>query len=562
MSDVVQRSVVIDGKTIIIYNNRKADLLKYSDLYDPDNPIAGKVIPSVDSIVVKEDSTLWRVSAVDATTYKSTLVAISYVLTDNENNQTSVISYNNDKFRLYIDKRTNPYKAVVDAKLLFYGTNLKEYVLIRYDNAGAEEIISAYYDNTGKYISDRIPLASLSEDQLAYKYPTNCHTLAELADDQQVVLRVYNNLGVVAAEITLLAKTAGWFNDLQSTINPIVEFNVTALQMNGDDFFVHAKQDPSQINMMPYVIYADGTRSEVPIDSMKCFCYGLEDFVPDYPGRTQTLIFKYFLNNKEKKAIGNYDENFLTCTKKIQVVSNYIDYEAKVTVVPLYDGTSKSWHLRYFVYTTGRDAVYDITDAVTYTKGKEFDGKKLNVEQEVEINFDLQPFLNTDQVLPGLQNFCITVKDPSVYDRYVMRSDDTADHYYGADGSVTRRPVIYYDEDRNGYFIPTSIFGTKDDVIESFYVLADPLYNTKSETKAPTPTHFLLRDSSNGKIIIGGPVSIENYGQLMTLLRGTTLNPKDTVVVEFLLESTDNEFLILYGVPVDIASGTWTYQGE
>lgn len=557
MSDTLEKTVVVDGKTVIIYNNLKADLLQYSDLYIPSAPVAGSVIPSVNSIIVKEDNTLWRVTGVHPTTYESTLVPVAYVLTDGEKNSISVISYDNDVFKLYIDKRTDPYKLVVDSKLLFFGTNLKDYILVRYNDDGTEEIVSAYYDASGTYVSDRVPMTSF-ESQLAYKYPTNCHTLSNLEDGEQVSLRVYNNVGTVSAEITIVVKEAGWFNDVQSHTNPIVEFNVDCLQTVGDDFYINAKQDVDALNMLPYVIYADGTKTSIQIDKMKCFVYGLEDFVPDYPGRTQTLIFKYFLNASEKTTLG-VDKNFLTCTKQLTVVSNYVDNETKISVIPLYNASSSSWYLRYFAYTTARDAVYDITDLVTYSTDLGFDGTKLGFEQHVEINFDLQSIFNNEDTLPGVQSFRITVKSPEVYERYLIRSDDTSTHYFGVDGSITRRPIIHHDAEKSCYFIPTSIFGKVDDVIESFYTLADPLYNTKTETKAPTPTHFLVRSSTSGRIIVGGAIPIENYGKGFNTLTGIQPQDKETVIVEFIQEVDDTQ-LVLFGVPVDIVGGM-TYQG-
>lgn len=550
-----------DGQTVIIYNNRKPDLLRYGDLYSPNKPTGGKVIPDIDSVVVKPDNTLWRVSDVDKETGEFTLVPINYVSKDDEANKVYIVSYNNDKFRAYVDTRTEPHRIEIDRKLLFYGTSLTEYTLSRLNEHGDEELISAYYDNTGSYKSDRIPLTSISQEHIAYKYPTNCHTIVELEDDEPLTLRVYNNLGVISAEITVYVRYAAWFNDLQSHTNPIVEFGVRCLQEQGDDFYIFTKQDPDELNIMPYVVYSDGTRMDVPVDRMKCFMYGFEDFVPDYPGRVQTLIFKYFLNRKEA-AIVPHKANFLVCTKQLKVVSNFVDFEVKVSPIPIFDGKKNEWYLRFFAYTTKRKTCHDITNLVSYLEGKAFDGSvtKWGKEQAVEIKFDLQSIFNNDDTLPGAQSFMITVKDPKTYDRYVMREDDTSDHYYGTDSSLTRRPVLYKDREQQLYFIPTSVFGKVEDMIESFYTLADPLYNTVAELGPPTPTHFTLRDASSGRMMISSIIPIENYFKAMTLLTGLSLKDRQVVIVEFLKEVESGNPLILYGVPVDVSEG-YTYQG-
>ena len=46
LTDTESVEFKIDGKTLIIYNNRKADVSKKSEAYDPDNPKSGKYFPS------------------------------------------------------------------------------------------------------------------------------------------------------------------------------------------------------------------------------------------------------------------------------------------------------------------------------------------------------------------------------------------------------------------------------------------------------------------------------------------------------------------------------------
>lgn len=66
--------------------------------------------------------------------------------------------------------------------------------------------------------------------------------------------------------------------------------------------------------------------------------YGLEDFLPSYPGYSQQLIFKYFLG-KNESALGTNDK-FLVCSKKLVVVKTKDDYSFKVSVVPKYNDTT------------------------------------------------------------------------------------------------------------------------------------------------------------------------------------------------------------------------------
>ena len=55
MSDVTSTQLNVDGKTVIIYNNRKPDAYAESDLFDINNPTTGKYFPSLYSLVIKDD---------------------------------------------------------------------------------------------------------------------------------------------------------------------------------------------------------------------------------------------------------------------------------------------------------------------------------------------------------------------------------------------------------------------------------------------------------------------------------------------------------------------------
>ena len=550
-SEIVKQTVTIDGHTIIIYNNRKPDSYLESDVYDPTNPSSGKYFPSLYSIVIKTDGSLWYVSARNEIDYSVTLTPCNIITADDVETAAKIVSYGNDKYCLYMDTRVSPYKLIVDAKVLFYGNSLKEYTLSIPDEDGTNQIISMYLDSTDKFVSDRIPMTSISPDIKAYKFPTNCHTTKKLTEGDVVTLTVYNNLGNVAATLNLYVRNAVWLNDLNSWTNPIVEFGVSCLQERGNEFYVKERQDPSHLNIQPYLVYSDGTKTLVNIDNQQCFMYGLEDFLPSYPGYSQQLIFKYFLG-KNESALGTNDK-FLVCSKKLVVVKTKDDYSFKVSVVPKYNDTTSQWYLRFFLYTDDRNGCYDITDQVTYDKNFGFNGSadRWGVEQHVVIDYETSVPLNLNEELPGSQSFYITVNDPKYYERYTIRDGEDSPMIYGSDGSVVRRPVLHYDRDLDVYFIPTSIFHNKEAVIESFYTLARPFFDTRTESAPPIPTHFIVRDSSNGQQLVHSATDLNDFGAAMNFIGTDRVPARGTVIVEFLKLIKDT-YVVLYGVPVDV----------
>lgn len=551
------------NNTTIIFNNRKPDAYGINDIYDPDQhgpEASGKYVPTLNSLVIYPDGSLYYVAAQDPNTLKSTLKPVSYVTGTTDSNEVRIVSYGNDKFCLYQDIRTDPHKLVVDAKFLVYGNNLKEYALYKENSDGDEECISMYFDADGSFFSNRIPLVSVSEEFSAYKYPTNCHTTCDLVEGETVVLRVFNNLGNVSAELVLYVRNATWLNDLTSHTNPIVKLDMECPQTQGDRFYVYTKQDPHHLNITPYLLYADGTKEYINIDNSQCFLYGLEDFSPSYAGKTQTLILKYFLNHRENavNATTVNARRFLICEKELIVLSNINDYSAKISIVPRWDKTHNEWKFTYFAYTDRRNGVKVVTDLCELDPKYPIDvtASGFGKEQHIAINYNLQEIFNTDHELNDCQHYWITLWDNQRYEKYTYRDASDSTDIFGVDGSITRRPILWYDAQEDLYFIPTSIFRNQQAILESFYLLAKPPY-FHTETQPPTPTHYIIRDATNGSMLVSGAIPLAEYQQGFRTIIGTPALVDDTVLLEFLIRNNDASYLTLYGVPVDIKAGTF-----
>ena len=565
--NVIETVINTASGSIVLFVSKSPDVYQKSDIYNPELPITGKYFPALLSLVVDEDGKLYYVYSRDETDYSSVLKPCSFLET--EENTVKVISYGNDKYCLYVDQRTDPYKLVVDAKLLFYGNSIVEYGLYRPNVDGSETMISMYYDATGTFVSDRVPMAAVNPDYPVYKYPTNCHTTTQLIEGETIYLRVRNNLGNIVAEITLTVRDAAWYNDLDNLANPIVSLNATCTQMRGDEFYIYEKQDPSHLNIQPYLTYADGTTENVNIDNLQCYLFGLENFVPSYPGYSQTLIIKYYLNYRQTTTSNveiNRDTRFITCEKQLVVLYNLNNYSCKISVIPLFNKASRTWYLRYFAYTVERDGVYDITDTVWYDDDFTFNGSQdmWGIEQHVRFNYNLSEIFDSNaDDMQAAQDIYITVWDPdSKYEKYTFRDNKEANtEVYGADGSITRRPIIHYDRDMNMYFIPSTIFQSWDSVVESFYRFARPPFDNRTETIAPKPTHFTIRDSLNGQMVIAAPIGQEEYGVAWSTLVQIGNLVGNTVIVEF-LNKVDDNYNILYGVPVDVVLSATGYNTE
>jgi hypothetical protein len=528
-------------------------------LYDPDTDgtdpsISGKYILEPSSIVLDRDTNIaYYVESVDGR-YKHTLKPLRMLVIDDSRN-VSIVSYGNSLYYLFYDDRVRPTQLNIDSKLVFFGQGLAEYRLLRRNASGIDEHISLYIDTDGVPRGERIPLANVPGLD-TIKVATNCHTSFVLKDGDVITMQLFDVSGVQSAELTLFAKRATLLNDMAASATPIIEFNAECLQTRGDDFYVYTNQDVTHLNIQPYVIYSDGTRKDIPVDNQKCFIHGLEDFVASFPGYKQPIVIKYHLTPREI-ALNPIIENrsrFLACIKNIVVVPNITKFTAKLTVIPIWNFTTRSYDLEYYVYTNKRDRIYRVTDSIEYIDNTQFNGCAFGIEQKLTVRIDLQDIYNADDPVIHIQNIYITLKHYSAYERYIIKNSKNDTYAYGVDVTLYRRPVIHYDENIGMYFVPTTIHNNVQSFLEAFYYASRPMYDITTETNPIPPTHFTIRNARNGNMVITAPIPVEQYGQSWNIAIAGDSNQLvgNTVIVEFLSKIGNEEYLLLQGVPVDV----------
>lgn len=545
----------------IIFEDERPDIIFLYQIYDPDQDSTynqGRVIPTVGTLVCHAPGSSIYYSVVKVENNKTTLKPIQVLATNDDPDTVSVIDYNNSRFFAFYDDRVDPTKIVIDSLLTITGSNNVEYLLKRKSPTDPEEteIISVYYDSTGNYSGNRIPLKTHIET--GSKYCSNCHTLVTLEDEELITMEVYDNAGTQSAKITLFARRATILNDLdQEPI--IIDFQLNSPQTKDDMIYIYEKQTPEQLLLEPTLVYNTGEQKIVPVDNERCFLYGLENLITSYPGLRQPMLCKYFLRTSEE-AEGSIDDRhgrYVVVEKNIIVVSHETMFGSKISVIPLWNSLTGKYSLRFYLYTTDRDSVKDVTNKVEMLST--FDGGNFNSEQLLEFKIDLDEVFQLDDPSVHVQNLWMRLRTYASVERYILKDTENDEYAYGVDSVLYRRPVIHYDDTLEQYFIPTSIFENKEAVIESFYTRARPLFNTNTEISAPLPTHFTIRDPYTNNTITSAPIPVDEYEQAWSIVtQPYNAYINKTVIIEF-LEYSGSQFHILYGVPVDVYLSTTGY---
>ena len=552
-------------QSVILFQDKRPDSLFLHQVYDPDIDGEyvennGKLIPKPGSLVIeKSTGNLYYVSFVDER-YKSTLLPCRLVITSEGEEVVKILSYGNDKFYLFYDDRTKPTKLNIDGKLIVFGASLAEYRLVKTNSSKETEIISIYMNNNEEFKGERIPLANIGEKTGA-KQLTNCHTLVTLQDGDVVEAEIYDNLGILSIVVQLFVKRATILNDLASTNDIIVDFDANSNQMLGSDFYLYQRQDPSHLAITPRLVYCDGSSEDITINNIDCFLYGLENFVPSFPGQKQKIMIKKYLTYKQMSTISKQigDKRFVTCEKIINVLANKTLDGIKVSLMPIWDNKNNIYYLKYIAYSDKRDKVIDVTNYVTPVTM--FCGDIFNQQQVHTFDIDLQNVFDVSVTVPYRQVSYIHLKPYNEFQRYTLSDNSDLDPIYGVDASTIRRPVIMYDSVIEQYYIPTSRFKNKEAFLEAFYYNANPPFDVRESLEAPVPTHFTIRALDTLNTMITVPIEIEQYAQSWNITRqgDPSMLVGYNVIVEFLQYTSSGEYLILYGVPVDVHLATSKY---
>lgn len=520
-----------------------------------------KIVPAVGSVVKDSDDTpLWVVS-VDPVTFIPSYLAIP--LSTVNDNAVSLLNFGNSVLRMYVDYRNAPYPITVDSKCIFIGKSPKFYSLKRYPRTPQETVISQYFDISGQLVSNLIPLQPLDDTNTSW-YLQRGHISALLDDNEEIGVTIYSEDGVEVSSAIVFSKTSSVINEDISYSPTIVGLTLEGTQkLTNGTFYLFEKQDFDSLGLQVTVVYDNGTTQTVPVDNQKCVLYGQSDFISSFSGLTQYLTVKYFRSNTENisNTIADPTGSMITTKFPVTVIPNTLGTTAKIMAMPYYNSTLARYLVKYFMYFgDGRSAV-DVTPYVTISSGT-LNGTSayfgISQRYVVSVNMRLVDPTNYATDTTFQQTVVITFNNPNQAVRYTVRDAEDSQNVYGLDVSTSKRPTLRWDQTRTQAFVPSYIFGNKAAFLNSFYYKATPPYDPSVELVPQEPTHFTIRNITNGNMIISAPIPIDSFNQAFNIINDTTGQYVGaTVIVEFINKLSNNTNRILFGVPVDVSVGTY-----
>ena len=557
--------------TTIIFTTDRPQVYLVEEIFDPTHNPSGNVIPRPGSLVLdRNQGLLQRVVSLDdkftvmyGPVYTSLLAPDPNVTQPQDKNIVSIVDYGNSRFYLFYDKAEHPTKLNVDKKVIVLGDDAKSFSIVKF-NAQLQQYlpISLYYDTDGIYRGTEIPLIEIDTVNDKIKVPTNCHTTEDINDDEVYYMFIHDYAGTQCGSVKLYAKR-GVLNNSAGDELIIEQFVISGTQMDPNGFYLYPDQDPDSLMINAKIVYNNGQDRIIPIDNAICHIYGLEGFTAAYPGQEVDLLVRYFLAPTQQAAgdsliVSGSTRSLVKRSKLIVKDPGTNEYNIKILVIPKYLPTVYKYTLMFYLYVVGDNTVRNITALVDVSPS--FDGRLMGVDQQVLLSFRIRsvfPDAASDYMYQ--QPAVVKLAPYSYYEKYITR-DTMGDTYgiYGADSPITPRPILYYDINLEKYFIPTSKFGTIDRLLESFYYKARPLYDNSSMPTPPKPTHFTVRDSVSGVLLLSAPIDLAGYEQAFGLVSNLSNSQLlgTNCIVEF-LEYHQGQYHVLYGSPVDVIAGTF-----
>lgn len=541
-------------------NPKTPGIYETSELFDAANPKDNSVLPKRNSIVFFSDNTMYRVIDSNTTTLTYTLSPIVNVTEDDLRGRHSLISYENDYFCIYIDKRSKPYRVTIAARMAAIGDSIGYYKLkLNPYVPGGSSYISKYYSSTGSFVSESVPMTKISDDINVWAF-NSCFIHEDLEDNVTVALEVFNEYGAQVDTFYPRTKKSIISNDSLDYMPKIIQASVVCSQMMPDRKTVYLleKQAFTSLNLSVKLTYEDGLSQEVEVDDVRTFLYGRTDFIASFSGQKQNMIIKYFLSENEVDGTdgGNITNRFINVPFQVLVRNNEILDIVKLSVIPVWNNVKHEWVLFYKLYGVHNNFYANVTPFVHIASGT-YVPNDFTQGQSFVVTLDLHDVAEThyEKSTNYIQNVYIRLAPNSAGVKYILANSKDSTIVYGQDSTNDRRPMLCYDKTKNIFFIPSSVFKNTEALLKSFYYNATPPYDTTIQSSETKPTHFMIRDVYTDKMLTNYFIDIEDYQNSIALTDGNT-SVGNTIIIEFAVKLGDT-YQILYGVPVDIVTGTY-----
>lgn len=469
-------------------------------------------------------------------------------------------STHNSTYRVYLDKSVTPYALAVENRLSLKGT-VSRFAKIFKQLSGPTDLkaVSAFYDNSGNLLSHDIQLELVGVDSNSnkseYAVPV-CYTMEDLPDGEVVTLIAYTAEGHPSSITQLVVENTSYIRHRNQAERYVTGISLVSPFMSETDphLLLLPINVPLQgLYLRAKVHYSDGSSREYPVDGTRFALLGMESYLATMVNQKLSVVLRYTPTADEVVYGATRGEKiFVTQAYGIKTIEAKGAYNVKLYCFPEWVGELNGYNLRWFLYSSERNARYDVTQYVQYSVNTAgFKPKLYGVNQLVNVSVNLK------DVNPLYENFRHAQTAQIVLWRdgterstnWSVMYENGQDPAYGVD-THARLEFINYNYWKLNL---ASECTTVEEWIAKLYRPMMPIFDPLREVAAPLPTHFRVR--------IGGSEvlekKLEQFNETFSVLNGLVEN--GNVYIEWIRKTPETDLelgtsgLILWdngGVPL------------
>lgn len=537
-----------DGHAPVYDPHSRWTTFNYSEIYLGDEGL-NKYVPKVgDWVQDTSELKLYSVTALDPLTLIPTLQLVDM---DNGDNSDLLVGSSSDSYRVYLDTSVTPFILAVDTRLKVAGS-MSQYAKIYRggDTSISGKVISFLFDSQGTYLTDKIPLELAAVDSHAnhtIKTVTVCHTNEHLKDGERVTVVIYNDQGHVVSKKALIVENTSFIRHIADGTKYISHISLDSPFLSDSNARVleYPINVPIQaFNMFGTIHYSDGSSRRLPVDGTKFRLYGLESFVSTVVGQHIKLALTYVLDPSET-AYGAVSADGKYITEPYSLITTMQDgaYTVKLYGYPVWNSTTSTYSMRWFMMDLNRDVLFDVTPYVYYNQSSDvFDSGNYNAIQNLSVRINLKDVSAGLKSYIHTQTLAVVLKAPGDADttRWLVGFEPNQTPFYGNDLFASVEMI-----NQNLWNVNVAN-GRPDQTtwLQDLYYATKPLVDKKREVDPPAPTHFVF---VYGNSRTEYPIS--EWSQQLTV--NGDLDVTGTLQIEFIKRTLTNDIrLSIAGLPI------------
>lgn len=473
----------------------------------PDKP--GKYVPNVDDLAFDWVQGFFRVATVDYTTGLSDLRPWTIKTSPSEANDEDVLlgvgpGGQSEMWRVRIDARTVPHTLDLDGRLHIYGSDAQYCKVFKGTDISINgKVISAFYDQNNTFLGENIPMVLVATELLnnrAIKAPMTGYTNLSLQDGEVVTVVVYGASGNVLYREKMLIENTSMVRRTSANMRYVtgIELISPFLSESSPDLI----EFPINVNigtvmMMGKVTFSDGDDRIIPISTdgeTRFSLFGLTHYVPTLEGQTVPLTLNYILAENEYAYIQGPTENG-SITERYRARTMKVDkaYSVKLYAYPVWKDATTGYQLEFWLYNLDRREFSRVNRGQVEVQAgsRNFDGLDFLTTQTLSLSINLNDIDPKYSAYRHVQTFKVSLRAAGTERRTnwtIQFNPGAADTY----GNALEAEMLFLNT--NFWLVKIGNgFNSKEEWLRNVFYASQPLFDTRSEIEAPTPTHFALR---------------------------------------------------------------------